>query len=183
MSKFKINNITKNFYSDEWYTSRDTVNFMYNLLNIKSVGRENITIMCPYDTENSYFVKVAKELGYKVIYNIRDFLDRDYEYDYLITNPPFSIKDLVIEKCIKDGKRCCLILPIGTLSGVKRHKIFKDNNYHINAFIPTRRVVYYNKDWKKQKGSSFESIFMILDPKIKQSKVIFEYELDKELKL
>ena len=182
MGNFKKNNITNNFYSDEWYTSKETVEFMYKLLNIKSVERE-ITIMCPYDTENSYFVKVAKEFGYNVIYNIRDFLEKDYEYDYLITNPPFSIKDLVLEKCIKDRKRCCLILPITTLSGVKRHKLFKENNYLLNVFIPTRRVIYYNEKWEKQKGCSFESIFMILDPKIKQSKVIFEYELEKELKL
>lgn len=32
--------------------------------------------MCPYDTENSYFVKVAKEMGFNVIYNIRDFLEK-----------------------------------------------------------------------------------------------------------
>lgn len=139
--------------------------------------------MCPYDTENSYFVKVGKEMGFNVIYDIRDFLEKDYDYDYLITNPPFSIKDLVIEKCIKDKKRCCLILPIATLSGVKRHKLYKENNYHLNVVVPTRRVIYYNKDWKKQKGCSFESIFMLLDPNIKQSKVVFEYELKKELKL
>lgn len=181
----KKNNILGNIYSDEWYTSKETVEFMYKLLNIKSVEREreSITILCPFDTENSYFVKVGKELGYNVIYNIRDFLEKDYEYDYLITNPPFSIKDLVLEKCIKDKKRCCLVLPISTLSGVKRHKLFKENNYHLNVFIPTRRINYYNEKWEKQKGSHFESIFMILDPKIKQSKVIFEYELEKELKL
>ena len=30
----KINNITKNYYSDEWFTSRETVEFMYRLLKI-----------------------------------------------------------------------------------------------------------------------------------------------------
>lgn len=183
MGSFKVNNITNNSYSDEWYTSKETVEFMYKLLNVRNfVERESITIMCPYDTENSYFVKVGKEMGFNVIYNIKDFLEKDYEYDYLITNPPFSIKDLVIGKCIKDRKRCCLVLPIATLSGVKRHKLFKENNYHLNVFIPTRRINYYNKKWEKQKGCNFESIFMILDQNIKRSKVIFEYELEKELK-
>lgn len=36
----KINNITKNYYSDEWFTSRETVEFMYRLLNINSEERE-----------------------------------------------------------------------------------------------------------------------------------------------
>lgn len=40
MDNFKINNITKNFYSNEWYTSKETVEFMYKLLNINSVKRE-----------------------------------------------------------------------------------------------------------------------------------------------
>lgn len=36
MNNFKINNITKNFYSNEWYTSKETVRFIYRLLNINS---------------------------------------------------------------------------------------------------------------------------------------------------
>ena len=31
-----------NIYSDEWYTSKETVEFMYKLLNIKSVERERV---------------------------------------------------------------------------------------------------------------------------------------------
>ena len=65
----------------------------------------------------------------------------------------------------------------------KTKTVHLENNYYLNVFIPTRRINYYNEKWEKQKGSYFESIFMILDPKIKQSKIIFEYELNKELKL
>lgn len=31
----KVNNITNNFYSDEWYTEIDTVKKMYDLLDVK----------------------------------------------------------------------------------------------------------------------------------------------------
>ena len=34
------NNILGNSYSDEWYSSKETVKFMYKLLNINSVERE-----------------------------------------------------------------------------------------------------------------------------------------------
>lgn len=181
----KINNITKNYYSDEWFTSRETVEFMYRLLNINSEERERntITIMCPYDSKDSEFVKYGLDRGYKVIYGIQDFLEKDYDYDYLITNPPFSIKDDVIEKCIKDGKRSCLVLPISSLSGVRRHSIFKENDIKLNVFIPTRRVNYFNLDGTKKKESNFESIFMILDKDIKENKIKYEYELNKEIKL
>lgn len=41
MDNFKINNITKNFYSNEWYTNKEVVIFMYKLLNVvNSVERE-----------------------------------------------------------------------------------------------------------------------------------------------
>lgn len=43
LGNFKVNNITKNFYSDEWYTSEETVKFMYKLLNVRnSVERERV---------------------------------------------------------------------------------------------------------------------------------------------
>nr|DAP29801.1 MAG TPA: hypothetical protein [Bacteriophage sp.] len=31
----KVNNITNNFYSDEWYTEIDTVKKMYGLLGVE----------------------------------------------------------------------------------------------------------------------------------------------------
>ena len=45
----KNNNILGNIYSDEWYTSKETVEFMYKLLNIKSVERER---------EHNYIVSI-----------------------------------------------------------------------------------------------------------------------------
>ena len=44
-------------------------------------------------------------------------------------------------------------------------------------------LIIIMRNGKNKKGSNFESIFMVLDLKIKQSKIIFEYELNKELKL
>ena len=139
--------------------------------------------MCPFDSKDIEFVKYGLDKGYKIIYGIQDFLEKDYDYDYLITNPPFSIKDDVIKKCIKNGKRSCLVLPISSLSGVRRHSIFKENYIKLNVFIPTRRVSYFNLDGTKKKGSNFESIFMILDKDIIENKIKYEYELNREIKL
>lgn len=106
-----INNISEKFYSDEWFTPEEVVRKMYAIYKPSGV------ICCPFDTENSWFVKVAKELGYQVIYDIKDFLTNNYEFDWLITNPPFSIKDSVIDKCVQSGKQCVLVLPLDTLGG------------------------------------------------------------------
>lgn len=89
--------------------------------------RGGATVLCPFDTDKSLYVQYGIECGYNVIYNIRDFLDRDvaYEFDFVITNPPFSIKDDVIERCLEYGKPTMLVLPMDSLGGVKRHSLFK----------------------------------------------------------
>lgn len=105
-----LNNITGNEYSDEWYTDQETVNLCYELMEKYTNGKA----MFPFDTEKSKFVQ---NWSGEKIYGIRDFLESDYDYDFVITNPPFSIKDKVIEKVIKDGKPTCLILPLDSLGG------------------------------------------------------------------
>lgn len=163
-----INNITNSGYSDEWYTDQDTVDKCLELLSAKS----NSIIMCPFDSGDSLFVKTLLNKGYQVIYNIDDYLTNDYKYDYLVTNPPFSIKDLVIEKVFESKKRSVLILPLDSLGGVKRHSLYQKYEYpHI--YIPTRRINYYDKDWKKREGSNFHSVIMTFNHGEK-SKVVWE---------
>lgn len=154
----KVNNITNNFYSDEWYTEVETVKKMYDLLGVKG----GATVLCPFDTDKSLYVQYGIECGYNVIYNIRDFLDRDvtYEFDFVITNPPFSIKDDVIERCLEYGKPTMLVLPMDSLGGVKRHSLFKSFKSFPKVYIPTRRVNYVDVNGVKRKGACFHSIYM-----------------------
>ena len=163
-----INNITHNNYSDEWYTDQTTVDKCLELLMPK-IGS---TIMCPFDSQDSLFVKTLLNKSYNVIYNINDYLTNNYEYDYLVTNPPFSVKDLVIEKVYKDNKPTVLILPIDSLGGVKRHLLYQKYGYP-NIYIPTRRINYYDKNWKKRKGSNFHSILMTFNHS-EEPKVLWE---------
>lgn len=92
----KLNLAFKN-KNDEFYTRFEDVEkelekFKYHLMGKK--------IICPCDDENSNFVKFLltkkdewkiKSIDFSHIKNGVDFLDIDYsEYDFLITNPPFS---------------------------------------------------------------------------------------------
>lgn len=100
--------------SDEWYTPENVVRQMLDLFPPPKGG----TILCPFDTADSNFVKVLqKNSDNKVVYGVRDFMTKDYRFDYLITNPPFSYKDRIIERCINTGKPCVLLLPLDTLGG------------------------------------------------------------------
>lgn len=54
--------------------------------------------MCPFDSKDSLFVKTLLLKGHNVIYGIDDFLTTEYEYDYLVTNPPLALKILLLKK-------------------------------------------------------------------------------------
>jgi len=153
-----LNGITKNVYSDEWHTSQETVTLAIALLDPKPQS----VILCPFDSDNSLFVKTLKEYGYKVLNGMNDFLEINYECDYIITNPPFSIKDKVIQRVYDYGVKSLLILPIDALGGVKRHQMYKANGHPV-IYMPTRRIAYYDELGQIRKGSSFHSIMMIFN--------------------
>lgn len=163
-----INNITKNYYSDEWYTNQDTVEICLNLL---SPSPES-TVMCPFDSDKSLFVKTLLSRGHKVIFGVEDYLSNNYNYDFLVTNPPFSIKDRVIEKVLICGKPSVLVLPLDSIGGVKRHSLYRKYGYP-QVYIPTRRISYFDESWNKREGSNFHSVIMIFNHK-EESKLLWE---------
>jgi len=111
-----LNNITGNTYSDEWYTDQPTVDKCLEILS----PVDGSIVLCPFDSEHSLFVQTLQARSHKVIFGISDFLSYvHYEFDYLVTNPPFSLKDRVIQKCYEYGKKSVLILPLDSLGGGK----------------------------------------------------------------
>jgi hypothetical protein len=152
-----LNNITGNEYSDEWFTDRQTVDLIIDLL--EPTG----TICCPFDSDESEFVKAAKELG-NCVYGMQDYLTNDYEYDYLMTNPPFSLKTEVIKRVLEIGKPSALLLPLDSIGGVARHQLYKQYGYPA-VFVPDRRINYFDEDGVKQRGSSFHSTVLLFNTK------------------
>ena len=151
----RLNNITNNDYSDEWFTDQATVDLVVSLLN--PIG----LICCPFDSSKSLFVKKANSIG-KAIYGMTDWLEAHYDYDYLMTNPPFSIKDLVIEKVIRFGKPPALVLPLDSVGGVRRHQIYAEGQYPA-VYIPTRRIQYYDVNGLQRKGANFHSVILLFN--------------------
>lgn len=120
-------------------------------------------IWCPFDTEQSGYVQIFKNNGYDVIYShIKDGKDFfKYEpdnFDVIISNPPFSIKDSVLKKLYEIDKPYAMLMPIGTLQGQKRFKYLKD----CQALIFNKRINFYIDDEKKimKKGVSFASFYL-----------------------
>ena len=106
--------------SDEYYTPREAV------LPILKYVRKGSVIWCPFDTEESEYVKCLREAGYKVILshidNGKDFFyyEPTEQYDCIISNPPFSLKDKVLERLSTLDKPYAILMPLPTLQGQKR---------------------------------------------------------------
>ncbi len=73
-----------------------------------------------------------------------DFLSHErLGVNVIVTNPPYSLKDQFLARCYQLGKPFALLLPLTTLGGVKRSKLFMDHD--IQVLIPNRRINFiYN---------------------------------------
>jgi len=73
------------------------------------------------------------------------------ESEYIITNPPYSLKDMFLARAFEIGKPFAFLLPLTALEGIRRGKMFSDNE--IQILIPNRRFNFANPIGRKSKGS------------------------------
>jgi hypothetical protein len=66
--------------------------------------------------------------------------------DYIITNPPYSLKDEFIERCYQIGKPFALLMPLTALEGKKRQAMYK--KYGLQLIIPNKRINFITPDGK-----------------------------------
>ena len=131
--------------NDECYTERYAVE---PLLKYLEPYRDKI-IWCPFDTKESEFVKVFTEYGYKVTYS-HISTGQDYfryepaEWDLIISNPPFSGKKRIFERALSFNKPFCLLLPITSLEGIERGKIFREKGIQLLVFDRRCNFIYDN---------------------------------------
>jgi len=157
--------------SDETFTPEIAVKPILKYID------KNKTIWCPFDIKGqSKYIEVFEKNGIKVIPSHIDTGQNFFEYepsehyDYIISNPPFSIKDMILKRLYELNKPFAMLLPLPTLQGQKRFEYLKD----CQALIFDKRINYYrDKDMKiVQKGVSFASIYICKD--ILPEKLIFE---------
>lgn len=99
---------------DEYYTPPILVEPILKYLKPNSV------VWCPFDTEDSEFVIQLREQGHKVIYSHiwygQDFFEYEPKenYDYIVSNPPFTRKLEVFKRLYELGKPFAMVcgLPI-----------------------------------------------------------------------
>lgn len=83
--------------SDEWYTPEEAVTPLLRFL-----PNGNAKILCPFDTEDSAYVKVLSKRHRVIHSHISegvDFFKLDKpKVDYVISNPPYSCRTEVIKR-------------------------------------------------------------------------------------
>lgn len=147
--------------SDEVYTPDYAVK---PILKYLGLNKTKVTIWCPFDKKESAFVRIFEQEGYQVIYSHIDdgknffYWEPSQHYDYIISNPPFSLKDDVLKRLYELNKPYAMLLPIPSLQGQKRFPYIKD----CQALIFDKRINYFkNLETKEvQKGVSFGSFYL-----------------------
>ena len=134
--------------NDECYTERYAVEPLLEFLP----RFKNKVIWCPFDTEQSEFVKVFSENGYNVVYSHIDYGQDFYSYepvkwDVLISNPPFTNKAEIFKRALGFKKPFALLMTILWLNDSAPAKVFKDKQLQILTF--DERMTFKRKETVK----------------------------------
>lgn len=130
---------------DEQYTPRYGVEVL--LPHIQHL--KDKIIWCPFDKEDSQFVKVLTENGFKVTYSHIDY-GQDYltynpeNWDVMISNPPYKNKRVYWERALDLKKPFALLLPLNILSDSVINTTMRERERELQLLIPSRRMRFYN---------------------------------------
>lgn len=146
--------------NDNYYTPN------YAIKPILKYIKPNSTIWCPFDTDKSNYVQLFKGNGHKVI-NTHietgdDFFKCDTpECDYIISNPPYSVKTEVFERLFSIGKPFAMLVGVvGLFENKKRFTMFRNNDFEIMYF--DKRISYFRNydDQRPSLNPPFSSVYL-----------------------
>lgn len=121
-------------------------------------------ILCPFDKAYSEFVRVLTEHGFDVAYGHietgQDFFDLDNlaEYDAVVSNPPFSKRQKILERLFDSGVPFAMIMNFnGLFDSKSRWQLFKDNRFEL--LVPLGRIHFFNENCVGN-SPNFQSIYV-----------------------
>ena len=97
------------------------------------------------------------ELGFQVEHHDIDFFeDPLFDYDILVSNPPYSCKPKVFKRLAEIDKPFMMLVPVSTITKKFLKTYFQDK---IQIVIPKTRI-HFIKNSVQTKGSWFDTIFI-----------------------
>lgn len=113
---------------------------------IKYIPKDKI-IWCPFDTDDSEYVKQLKANGNTVVHShISE--GKDYytyepkQWDIMISNPPFTNKRGIFERALSFGKPFALLMSNTWLNDAAPKQLFKDKQLQLLMF--DKRIKFLN---------------------------------------
>lgn len=172
--------------NDEFYTPLYAITPLIKYLKDK----EFRTIWCPFDTEESLFVKTLSKEGFNVINthiekengDFFKLINSDFPtnngVDAIVSNPPYSLKAEVLDSLFSSKIPFAMLLGVvGIFESQRRFDLFKNNPFEI--MYMNKRVSYF-MDYDEQKPSKnppFSSVYITSN--VLPSQIVFE-EIDKK---
>ena len=132
-------------------------------------AKEFKTVWCPFDKEESYFVKLLKQSGFEVIHGHidtgQDFFDYNIDNipncDCTVSNPPFSKYDQIAERLFSFEKPFAMVMRFtGLFDSKKRFDVFQDKDFEI--LVPRGRMAFIRDDGYS-KTPAFQSVYVCHD--------------------
>lgn len=149
--------------NDEFYTPEYAIKPILKYIKMPCV------VWCPFDTAESNFVKMLQRYaacGVSVIHTHissgQDFFKISVpECDYIISNPPYTVKGAVLRRLFQIGRPFAMLVGVvGLFESQERFEMFRDNPFEIMYL--NRRVAYF-RDYTEQKPSlnpPFSSVYV-----------------------
>ena len=141
--------------NDECYTPD------YGVKPILKYIPEGAIVWCPFDTEESEFVKqISKQnkVEYSHISTGHDFFDYEPdEWDIIISNPPFTNKRKYFERALSFNKQFALIMTNTWLNDSAPKQLFKDKDLQLLMF--DKRMKFISPDGRDNDKITFSSSY------------------------
>ena len=142
--------------NDECYTPRYVVKELMPYLPKDKV------VWCPFDTEESEFVKVLSEEGFQVV-NSHISYGQDYytyepnHWDIIVSNPPFTNKRKIFERALSFNKSFALLMSNTWLNDSAPKVLFKEKDLQLLMF--RNRIKFLNNGIVNNKITFSSSFF------------------------
>lgn len=165
--------------NDEFYTPEYAIKPILKYIKMPCI------VWCPFDTAESNFVKMLSSYaacGVSVVHSHiadgGDFFNMSPHCDYIISNPPYSLKGKVLHRLFQIGKPFAMLVGVvGLFESQDRFEMFRDNSFEIMYF--NRRVAYFQsyQDKKPSLNPPFSSVYVCHN--MLPERIVFE-EIEKK---
>ena len=105
---------------------------------------EDAVVWCPFDTSKSHFVKEIKKTN-KVVFSHIDNGQNFYKYepeewDVIVSNPPYTNKRKVFERCLNFNKPFALLMSNTWLNDAEPKQLFMEKDLQLLMF--DKRILF-----------------------------------------